>query len=68
MRRLPEPPAEAIILTVDEAKGPDTDSTLEALLIDGLESGKPKALTPRLWRDLRKRAERLLAKRLDKAS
>jgi antitoxin ParD1/3/4 len=41
----------------------DADSRLEALLLEGLSSGKDVELTPAFWRELKVDAAKILAKR-----
>lgn len=40
---------------VDLERSRTEDSRLEALLIEGLESGEPIPVTPEFWQDLRRR-------------
>jgi antitoxin ParD1/3/4 len=46
-----------------EAQKRDTDSHLEALLLDGLASGGDTPLTPDFWRELKKDAAQILARK-----
>jgi antitoxin ParD1/3/4 len=45
------------------AQAKDADSRLEALLLEGLASGKDSALTPDFWRELKADAAQLLARK-----
>jgi antitoxin ParD1/3/4 len=46
-----------------EAQAKDADARLEALLLEGLASGKDAALTRDFWRDLKVDAVRILARK-----
>jgi hypothetical protein len=48
-------------LYTSEGRTRDTDSRLEAFLIDGLVSGNDIPLTPEFWTELRRDATEILA-------
>jgi len=47
---------------VREQQTKEADSQLEALLLEGLESGEDLAVTPRFWKELKTEAAALLKK------
>ena len=52
---------------IRDAQKAKAQARLEALLLEGLESGDPIEVTPEYWRELREEAHRRLAARKNKA-